>query len=187
MAGGMQSAQRGFLAYSRDMESSADQAAGAHTGVAPGAHLVAVKVAGANGAADVSTLLQGMHGVAVTASAALTGATARGPLRIVGPRTLGFASGVLTPATSGVINVTAGAATQIAPNGGDNQSATVGTAVATAPSVIVTDASGNRMSSALAVNETRSMASQRDESGKPLFAASIRPSASKRSNLSRVL
>jgi adhesin/invasin len=38
---------------------------------------------------------------------------------------------------------TAGAATQIAINGGNNQSATVGTAVATPPSVIVKDASNN--------------------------------------------
>jgi len=43
---------------------SADRAGGAYTGVAPGAHLVAVKVAGANGAADVTTLLQAMHWVA---------------------------------------------------------------------------------------------------------------------------
>ena len=43
---------------------SAGRAGGAHTGVAPGAHVVAVKVAGANGAADVSTLLQAMHWVA---------------------------------------------------------------------------------------------------------------------------
>jgi serine protease AprX len=37
---------------------------GAYTGIAPEAHIVAVKVAGANGAADVSTLLQAMHWVA---------------------------------------------------------------------------------------------------------------------------
>ncbi|HEU5084984.1 MAG TPA: S8 family serine peptidase [Acidimicrobiales bacterium] len=43
---------------------SAGRAGGAYTGVAPEAHLVAVKVAGANGAADVTTLLQAMHWVA---------------------------------------------------------------------------------------------------------------------------
>jgi serine protease AprX len=34
---------------------------GAYTGVAPGAHIVAVKVAGENGVVDVSTILQAMH------------------------------------------------------------------------------------------------------------------------------
>ena len=38
-------------------------AGGAHTGAAPRATLVAVKVAGRNGAVDVSTVLQGMHWV----------------------------------------------------------------------------------------------------------------------------
>ncbi len=42
---------------------SATRSGGAYTGVAPGAHVVAVKVAGANGAADVTTLLQGLHWV----------------------------------------------------------------------------------------------------------------------------
>ena len=43
---------------------SANRTAGAYTGVAPRAHLVAVKAAGRNGASDVTTLLQGMHWVA---------------------------------------------------------------------------------------------------------------------------
>jgi len=43
---------------------SASRPGGAYTGVAPKSQLVAVKVAGANGAADVSTLLQAMHWVA---------------------------------------------------------------------------------------------------------------------------
>jgi len=42
---------------------SAGRNGGAYTGIAPKAHIVAVKTAGANGAADVSTLLQGMHWV----------------------------------------------------------------------------------------------------------------------------
>jgi hypothetical protein len=62
---------------------------------------------------------------------------------LVGARTLSFTSGALTAATSSSIDVTAGAATTIAENGGNNQSATVGTAVATAPSVLVTDGGGN--------------------------------------------
>ena len=40
---------------------SVNRDGGRITGVAPGAHVVAVKVAGRNGAVDVSTLLQGMH------------------------------------------------------------------------------------------------------------------------------
>jgi serine protease AprX len=43
---------------------SANQASGAYTGMAPKATVVAVKVAGRNGATDVSTVLQGMHWVA---------------------------------------------------------------------------------------------------------------------------
>ena len=42
---------------------SASNAGGAYTGVAPKAHIVAVKVAGRNGVADVSTMLQAMHWV----------------------------------------------------------------------------------------------------------------------------
>jgi serine protease AprX len=42
---------------------SADRAAGAYTGMAPASTVVAVKVAGRNGATDVSTVLQGMHWV----------------------------------------------------------------------------------------------------------------------------
>jgi serine protease AprX len=42
---------------------SAGQAGGAYTGVAPKSTIVAVKVAGRNGAADVSTVLQAMHWV----------------------------------------------------------------------------------------------------------------------------
>ena len=42
---------------------SAGNPGGAYTGVAPKANVVAVKVAGRNGAVDVSTMLQGMHWV----------------------------------------------------------------------------------------------------------------------------
>lgn len=42
---------------------SAGRSGGAYTGVAPKATVVAVKVAGRNGAVDVSTVLQGMHWV----------------------------------------------------------------------------------------------------------------------------
>ena len=47
---------------------SANQAGGARTGVAPKATLVAVKTAGANGAVDVSTVLQAMTWVSAYAS-----------------------------------------------------------------------------------------------------------------------
>ena len=43
---------------------SEDRAGGAYTGVAPGANIVAVKVAGANGVVDVSTILQAMSWIA---------------------------------------------------------------------------------------------------------------------------
>jgi serine protease AprX len=42
---------------------SANNAAGSYAGVAPGSTLVSVKVAGRNGAADVSSMLQAMHWV----------------------------------------------------------------------------------------------------------------------------
>ena len=61
----------------------------------------------------------------------------------VGPRTLGFSATGFTGVTSATVDVTAGAATQIAVNAGDQQTATTGTAVAVPPSVIVKDASGN--------------------------------------------
>src|SRR5439155_23326850 len=62
----------------------------------------------------------------------------------VGPNTLTATSGTLqgSPVTFRA-NATAGAATQIAINAGDGQSARVGTAVAVPPSVIVRDQFGN--------------------------------------------
>jgi serine protease AprX len=47
-----------------DGSDSATRNQGAYLGEAPAAHIVAVKVAGRNGAVDVSTMLQGMHWVA---------------------------------------------------------------------------------------------------------------------------
>ncbi len=64
----------------------------------------------------------------------------------VGDRTLGFSAGALTGAPSGTITVSAGAAASLAANAGDGQSAVAGSAVATAPSVVVRDASGNPVS-----------------------------------------
>src|SRR5439155_934273 len=61
----------------------------------------------------------------------------------VGSYTLRFEDTNLTPATSSAIALSAGAAATITLNGGDGQSATVGTAVATPPSVLVHDGAGN--------------------------------------------
>ena len=47
-----------------DGHDSAGRTGGAYTGVAPAAHIVAVKTAGANGVVDVSTMLQAMSWVA---------------------------------------------------------------------------------------------------------------------------
>src|SRR5207302_529527 len=57
--------------------------------------------------------------------------------------TLVASSGGLHPATSAQFNVTAAAATSIAPSAGNNQAATVGTAVTTPPAVIVRDQFAN--------------------------------------------
>ena len=61
----------------------------------------------------------------------------------VGPRVLAFTAPGLAGVSSTTIDLQAGAATTLALNAGDNQSATAGTAVAIAPSVKATDASGN--------------------------------------------
>ena len=60
-----------------------------------------------------------------------------------GSKTLLFSSGALTPAESSPITLTAGPAASIAIAAGDDQTAGVGEAVATAPSVRVVDVSGN--------------------------------------------
>ncbi len=74
-------------------------------------------------------------GQAVFAGLSITGT--------VGARTLSFSSLGLAPATSGAVTITAGPATTLAINAGNNQSAPVGTVVAIPPSVLVTDVSGN--------------------------------------------
>ena len=61
----------------------------------------------------------------------------------VGGRTLVFTSPGLTPVISGTVTTTAGAATTLAINAGNGQSATVNTAVTTPPSVVVRDVSSN--------------------------------------------
>ncbi|MEW5928542.1 MAG: invasin domain 3-containing protein [Gemmatimonadota bacterium] len=72
--------------------------------------------------------------------AAFTDLAVSGP---VGSYTLGFASSGLAGATSGTITLAAGAPATLAVNAGSGQTAAAGTAVATAPSVVVRDGSNN--------------------------------------------
>src|SRR5205807_83510 len=72
--------------------------------------------------------------------ARFAGLTLSGP---PGSYTLTFASGTLTTVTSGPIALSAGTATQIALQAGNNQTVAAGTAVPIPPAVIVKDASGN--------------------------------------------
>ncbi len=64
----------------------------------------------------------------------------------VGPRTLLFSAAGTTSIETATINVVAGPATSMAIEDGDNQSAGVNEPVATPPSVLVTDQSGNPVS-----------------------------------------
>src|SRR5690606_13708109 len=65
---------------------------------------------------------------------------------LVGNYTLDFSGASLSTVTSSSVALTAGPAMTIAIDAGDGQSATVNTAVATTPSVFVTDQSGNPVS-----------------------------------------
>src|SRR6266481_3290967 len=88
----------------------------------------------------------GTLGGTPTATTNAAGAAVFTDLKItgtVGGRTLSFTSGSLAGATSSTVTVVPGAATQIAANAGDHQSAPAGTAVATPPSVVVRDVSNN--------------------------------------------
>lgn len=62
---------------------------------------------------------------------------------LAGPRVLRFTAAGVAPLSTGTIQLTAGAAANIALALGDGQSSVVGTAVAVNPSVLVTDAAGN--------------------------------------------
>lgn len=90
----------------------------------------------------------GTLGGTVTATTATSGAATFTNLSIAGTtgaQTLTFAATGLTSATATVM-LTAGTAAMIAVNTGNNQLAIAGAAVATAPSVKVTDANGNAVS-----------------------------------------
>ncbi len=84
--------------------------------------------------------LSGATVVSNAAGTATVGSWTLGPT--VGPNTLS-ATAPAIPAVTFTASGTAGAAAAIALNAGDNQTATVATAVGTAPSVLVTDAGGN--------------------------------------------
>src|SRR5205807_4427659 len=91
----------------------------------------------AGATASNNTATTGTTGAATFSGLTLTGTA--------GSYTLSFGATGLTPASSGPIALSAGAAASIAPNGGGT-SAPAGTAVTPPPSVIVKDASGNPVS-----------------------------------------
>lgn len=115
------------------------------------APVVLITDAGGNPVAVVPvTFAVTVGGGSLTGASATTNADGQAA---VGSWTLGATAGenVLT-ATAGGLQVsfsatgTAGPATNLAKNTGDGQSAVVGTAVATSPTILVTDASGNPIS-----------------------------------------
>src|SRR5207248_7033354 len=91
----------------------------------------------AGATASSNTATTGTNGAATFSGLTLTGTA--------GSYTLSFGATGLTPASSGPIALSAGAAASIAPNGGGT-SAPAGTAVTPPSSVIVKDASGNPVS-----------------------------------------
>lgn len=90
-----------------------------------------------------TTVNTGANGIAT-----FSGLTVRGK---AGTFHLVFTSASLTPASSGEVALVAGAPVAMTKVAGDQQIASVGTAVATAPSVKLADASGNPVSGATVV------------------------------------
>ena len=119
------------------------------TGISPssgpitGGTVITITGTNLTGATDVTLNGSGCTAFNVSSSTSLTCTTPVG--------TYGSAN-VLVTTPGGMnlgvaqFNYTAGAASMIAVNAGDNQSAMVGAAVTTAPSVLVSDASGNPVS-----------------------------------------
>ncbi|HYC53266.1 MAG TPA: invasin domain 3-containing protein [Gemmatimonadaceae bacterium] len=96
---------------------------------------VTASMTSGSGALTGSTIAQtNTSGLATFSDLAISG--------LVGAKTLTFAVSGVGSATAG-ITLTAGPATQIILNAGNNQTATVGGTVATPPSVVVRDAAGN--------------------------------------------
>jgi hypothetical protein len=106
-----------------------------------GTTVIAVAITSGTGGTLGGTLTAtATGGVATFSGVILAGTVGQNyVLRFSSTPTLAFAD-------SSNVTVSAGAATTIAVNGGNNQSATVATAVAIAPSVKVTDAQGNAVS-----------------------------------------
>src|SRR5207247_384261 len=125
-------------------------------GAGPFAQQPAVQVQDANGnpvatqggsvTASIATGPAGASLASFSATSDATGLARFAALTLSGPPgsyTLMFASGTLSTVTSGAIALSAGAATQIALNAGNNQTVAAGSAVPIRPSVIVRDGSGN--------------------------------------------
>ena len=96
---------------------------------------VAITAPGTGTLSGTMTVSTDNAGMAAYTNLAITGST--------GTRTLTFTASGLSSVVSTGVTLGAGAATQIAVNGGNNQSAPAGTAVTTAPSVVVRDAQNN--------------------------------------------
>src|SRR5207247_1280824 len=107
---------------------------------------------GEAGVVLTATVASGPAGAALANASATTnasGVASFGGLTLtgtVGSYTLSFGASPLTPATSGTITLSAGAAATIAVGAGNDQSAVAGTAVAIPPAAVVTDARGNPVS-----------------------------------------
>ena len=109
--------------------------AGANAVLQAGVTVTASIASGGGTLGGVATMVTNASGVATFTNLSIGG--------LVGPRTLLFASGTLTSTTSGSIAVTTGATGNLVMNGGNLQTAVVGTAVGIAPSVMIADNFGN--------------------------------------------
>ena len=103
-----------------------------------GVGVTASIASGAGTIGGTTTVLTSATGAAIFTDLRITG--------LVGARTLAFSGTGLTGVSSATIDITAGAATDLVLVAGDGQTATAGTAVAVAPSVVARDASGNAVS-----------------------------------------
>ena len=109
---------------------------GANAPVSQAGVVVTVAIASGGGTlGGTLTATTNASGVATFTNLSITGT--------IGSRTLGFSAPSLSGATSGTINITAGAAAIIAANSVTSQSAPVSTAVSAPPSVKVTDTGTN--------------------------------------------
>jgi uncharacterized protein YjdB len=97
----------------------------------------AITAPGAGTLGGTTTATTNGSGAATFSNLKITGLT--------GARTLTFTSGTLTPATSGTVNVQAGAATQLVITTQPPATATSGQALSTAPVVQLRDISGNNV------------------------------------------